>query len=71
MIDGPLTFRGGRLFQLEDVMGWISKILFKSVEIGGDRQGSYDMSTGVIKHPPKGTKGPKVKGKTQNTKGKK
>lgn len=49
-------------------MGWISEIFFKSVEIGGKRQGSYDMSTGTIKHPPKGTKGPKVKGKTQTRK---
>jgi len=45
-------------------VGWITKFIFKSVEVGGKRQGSYDLSTGVIKHPPKGTKGPKVKAKT-------
>jgi hypothetical protein len=44
---------------------WVTK--FVSVVIGGDRKGSYDMTNGVIKHPPKGTKGPKVKGKTERT----
>lgn len=30
--------------------------------------GEYNMTTGVIKHPPKGQKGPKVKGKIERTK---
>jgi hypothetical protein len=49
-------------------MGIIAKMLFKSVEIGGKRKGSYDLTNGTIVHPPKGQKGPKVKGKTQITK---
>lgn len=47
----------------------IWKFIFRSVEIGGDRKGSYNMSTGAIHHPPKGTKGPKVKSKMVKQKG--
>lgn len=49
-------------------MGRITEFLFKSVQTGGDRKGSYNVSTGVIKHPPKGTKGPKVTSKQKTTK---
>lgn len=54
---------------MEESMGRITEFLFKSVEIGGKRKGSYNVSSGVIKHPPIGTKGPKVKSKTKTTKG--
>ena len=40
---------------------WITK--FVSVVIPKGGSGGYNVSTGVINHPPKGTKGPKVKGK--------
>jgi hypothetical protein len=47
---------------------WITKMV--SVTIGGKRSGSYNISTGVIKHPPYGSgkKSPKVKSKTERTK---
>lgn len=44
-------------------MGKIFEFILKSVEVGGDRKGNYNISNGNITHPPKGTKGPKVKTK--------
>lgn len=54
-------------------MGRITEFLLKSVEIGGKRGGSYNIDTGVIKHPSSksGKKSPKVTSKTKTTKGKK
>lgn len=43
--------------------GSVWRMIFKSVVIPKGGGGEYNMSTGVIKHPPKGTKGPKVQGK--------
>jgi hypothetical protein len=39
---------------------WVAKMVHVIMGRGG---GSYNTTTGVIKHPPKGTKGPKVKTK--------
>jgi hypothetical protein len=51
-------------------MGRVTEFLFKSVKLGGKRGGSYDLSTGVIVHPPKGSgkKSPKVTSKTRTKK---
>lgn len=48
-------------------MGRVWSFIFKSVEIGGDRGGEYNLSTGKIVHPPKGSgkKSPKVKSRTE------
>lgn len=47
------------------------RMLFKSVEIKPGGGGSYNLSTGVVKHPPKGSKGSvKVKGRGKTEQGK-
>jgi hypothetical protein len=46
------------------------KFIFKSLQIGGKRSGEYNMDTGKIVHPRKGSgkKSPKVKGRMVNDK---
>lgn len=51
-------------------MGWSLFNKFKSVSVGGKRGGGYNITTGAISHPTKGSglKSPKVKGKSSISK---
>lgn len=51
-------------------MGRVTEFLFKKLTMQG-KGASYNVSTGVIKHPPKGQGKVKVTSKTKTTKEKK
>lgn len=51
-------------------MGRVTEFLFKKLTMEG-KGGSYNNTTGVIQHPPKGQGKVKITSKTKTTKGKK